>query len=75
MTMHIGIDLGGTKIEIAALSPDGTELLRMRKPAPSRIMTRRCAPLPIWWGKCSKNWNAPALWASVRPEPFHAARD
>ncbi|WP_150002183.1 ROK family protein [Iodidimonas gelatinilytica] len=34
--MHIGIDLGGTKIEIAALSPNGTELLRMRKPAPSR---------------------------------------
>ncbi|WP_281301746.1 MULTISPECIES: ROK family protein [unclassified Iodidimonas] len=36
MTMHIGIDLGGTKIEIAALSHDGEELLRTRRPAPSK---------------------------------------
>lgn len=36
MTMHIGIDLGGTKIEIVALMPDGNELFRTRRPAPSR---------------------------------------
>jgi fructokinase len=36
MTLHrIGIDLGGTKIEIAALGPDGTEVFRHRIPTPS----------------------------------------
>ncbi|HEY4173866.1 MAG TPA: ROK family protein, partial [Rhodopila sp.] len=35
MTQHrIGIDLGGTKIEIAVLGPDGTEVLRHRVPTP-----------------------------------------
>src|SRR5215469_13318745 len=33
--MHrIGIDLGGTKIEIVALAPDGSELLRHRVETP-----------------------------------------
>ncbi len=32
---RIGIDLGGTKIEIVALAPDGTEALRHRIPTPS----------------------------------------
>jgi len=32
--LRIGIDLGGTKIEIAALSPDGDIVLRRRIPAP-----------------------------------------
>ena len=32
---RIGIDLGGTKIEIALLGPDGAELLRERIPTPS----------------------------------------
>lgn len=37
MTQHrIGIDLGGTKIEIAVLAPDGTERLRHRIPTPHR---------------------------------------
>jgi fructokinase len=31
---RIGIDLGGTKIEIAVLGPDGTEMLRRRVPTP-----------------------------------------
>jgi fructokinase len=31
---RIGIDLGGTKIEIAVLGPDGTEALRHRVPTP-----------------------------------------
>jgi fructokinase len=36
MSMHrIGVDLGGTKIEIAVLAPDGTEALRRRVPTPS----------------------------------------
>ncbi len=36
MTQHrIGIDLGGTKIEIAVLAPDGSEALRRRVPTPS----------------------------------------
>jgi fructokinase len=35
MTNHrIGIDLGGTKIEIAVLAPDGSEALRRRIPTP-----------------------------------------
>ncbi len=34
MTLRIGIDLGGTKIEIAALDPDGGELLRRRVATP-----------------------------------------
>jgi fructokinase len=35
MTQHrIGIDLGGTKIEIAVLGPDGREALRHRIPTP-----------------------------------------
>jgi len=32
--IRIGIDLGGTKIEIVALADDGAELLRRRVPAP-----------------------------------------
>jgi len=37
MTQHrIGIDLGGTKIEIAVLTPDGRQTLRHRIPTPHR---------------------------------------
>src|SRR5690606_26233318 len=32
--MRVGIDLGGTKIEIIALDPDGTERFRQRVPTP-----------------------------------------
>jgi fructokinase len=32
--MLIGIDWGGTKIEGVAMQPDGTELLRLRRPTP-----------------------------------------
>src|SRR4051812_749143 len=32
--MRIGVDLGGTKIEVMALAPDGSELLRERMPTP-----------------------------------------
>lgn len=32
--MRIGLDLGGTKIEVVALAPDGTELLRRRIATP-----------------------------------------
>ena len=34
MSLRLGIDLGGTKIEIAALADDGSELLRRRVPTP-----------------------------------------
>ena len=34
-SLRLGIDLGGTKIEIIALAPDGRELLRQRCPTPS----------------------------------------
>ena len=34
LRFRIGIDLGGTKIEIAALGPDGAEVLRHRIPTP-----------------------------------------
>ena len=33
--MKLGIDLGGTKIEIIALADDGGELLRRRVPTPA----------------------------------------
>lgn len=33
--MRIGIDLGGTKIEIIALTPEGSEVLRHRIPTPA----------------------------------------
>lgn len=33
--MRIGVDLGGTKIEIAALAANGNELIRRRVPTPS----------------------------------------
>jgi len=33
-TMRLGIDVGGTKIEIVALGPGGAELLRQRVPTP-----------------------------------------
>jgi len=32
--MLIGVDWGGTKIEIVALSPDGVEHLRLREDTP-----------------------------------------
>jgi len=32
--MRLGIDLGGTKIEIVALGPDGAPVLRRRRPTP-----------------------------------------
>lgn len=35
MSIRIGVDLGGTKIEIAALGPDGSELARRRVPTPA----------------------------------------
>ena len=34
LPLRFGIDLGGTKIEIAALAPDGKELLRRRVATP-----------------------------------------
>ena len=33
--MRLGIDLGGTKIEIIALDDEGRELLRRRVPTPA----------------------------------------
>lgn len=33
--MKLGIDLGGTKIELIAIDPDGRELFRKREPTPS----------------------------------------
>ncbi|MBV9740875.1 MAG: fructokinase, partial [Hyphomicrobiales bacterium] len=32
--MRIGVDFGGTKIEVAILSPDGREIARERAPTP-----------------------------------------
>jgi len=36
MALRIGVDLGGTKIEVIALTEDGRELLRQRVPTPAR---------------------------------------
>jgi fructokinase len=35
MSLRIGIDLGGTKIEVIALDGQGTTLLRHRVPTPA----------------------------------------
>ena len=35
MTLRLGVDLGGTKIEVIALTEDGRELLRHRMPTPA----------------------------------------
>lgn len=35
MTARIGVDLGGTKIDVAVLSPDGEVLFEKREPTPS----------------------------------------
>jgi fructokinase len=44
MTQHrIGIDLGGTKIEIAALDPSGTQIFRHRIPTPPGYPDRLAA--------------------------------
>ena len=32
--MHIGVDWGGTKVEVVALEPDGSELVRIRESTP-----------------------------------------
>jgi fructokinase len=37
---RIGVDLGGTKIEVAVLAPGGTELLRRRVPTPAGDYSR-----------------------------------
>jgi fructokinase len=34
VTVRVGVDLGGTKIEAVALGPDGEELARRRRPTP-----------------------------------------
>src|SRR5215470_11164664 len=35
-TLRLGVDLGGTKIEIIALAPDGRALLRQRTATPKK---------------------------------------
>jgi len=35
--LSIGLDLGGTKIEVIVLSSDGTTLLRERVPTPAKL--------------------------------------
>ena len=37
MTLRIGVDVGGTKIEVIALDATGAELFRKRVPAPRGI--------------------------------------
>src|SRR3954453_18711637 len=34
-SLRLGVDIGGTKVEVAVLNRDGTERLRHRTPAPS----------------------------------------
>ena len=50
--LRLGVDLGGTKIEIAALGPDGALLARRRVPAPQGT---RCRPPPTTLpnGRCA----------------------
>jgi fructokinase len=34
VSVRLGVDVGGTKLEIVALAPDGRQLLRLRQPTP-----------------------------------------
>lgn len=55
--MRIGIDLGGTKTEVIALSDQGEQLFRHRLPTPRRTTGKPSRPSPPWW-----------RWPSRRPD-------
>ena len=44
--MHIGIDIGGTKLAAIALDGDGRERARLRQPVPTSLRRRDRAPSP-----------------------------
>ncbi len=54
--MRIGVDLGGTKIEVAALGDDGEILLRRRVPSPSHAYVRSSRPSSSWFSVPRRNW-------------------
>ena len=47
--MLIGVDWEGTKIEAVAMTPEGEDLLRLRRATIMRAASRPSRP---WWG----NW-------------------
>jgi len=63
--MRIGIDLGGTKIESAALDPAGQVVARRRAPTPDRyetlldVLTRQVAELEVEAGQCTVGIGTP----------------
>ncbi len=86
--MRIGIDIGGTKIEAAALGPDGGIVLRRRVATPGRRLRRgdRGGPRPGRW-KWRRRWEPgpasaspcrarclrPAAWSRIPIPPASTA--
>ena len=64
---RIGVDLGGTKIEVAALAPDGTLQLRRRIPTPQGYDATVAGIADLVRAASSRRWVAPAAWASAFP--------
>lgn len=60
MAIRIGIDLGGTKIELVALDPSGRELLRTRIPTPQGDYEATVAALVALIDKAEKDLNSKA---------------
>lgn len=74
--VRLGIDLGGTKMEIIALDPAGRELLRRRIPAPRDGYQTILEAIATLVGWAEKELGEPGTVASARraPYPRQAAR-
>ncbi len=58
--MRIGVDLGGTKTEVAALGPDGSERLRRRIPTPAGDYESALGALAAFIAGAERELGAPA---------------
>ena len=68
MTQHrIGIDLGGTKIEIVALAPDGSERFRHRIDTPHGYDATLASHRHHWCVTPKRNSPSPPPSASASP--------
>ena len=72
--MYIGIDLGGTKIEIIALDESGGELARLRVPTPRGDYRATLAAIAGLVRKVDRTWVRPVPSASAHPAPYPPGR-
>jgi len=69
--IRIGVDIGGTKMAIAALDDSGAELFRRRSDAPNGALSRRPAHARRRGaGRRAGGRQGPAAWGSERRAPF-----